>query len=248
MVRRPEAASATSRNGKPGATQGRKTSGLQKEIAGPPNEELYMAHRCVFWLATAAFALSACSQGPSYRTMGSQISFSHRDLGNIDPTAPGFADGLLGHRTSSSRDVGPMPRWQRVMARFSEQEHSPASACSGSEGASCPSEIWKRLVDELKTLPLRARVEKVNEVFNRVPYVAAEVNWHDVAYWETPYEFLERGGQCQDYAIAKYLALLKSGVPEQIFVLWSCMTIRRSSIMRLPWSMLTVFRLRSIIK
>jgi predicted transglutaminase-like cysteine proteinase len=175
-----------------------------------------MAQRCVFWLATvAAFALSACSQGPSYRSMGSQISFSHRDLGSIDPTAPGFADGLLGHRTSSSRDVGPMPRWQKVMARFSEQEHSPASACSGSEGASCPSEIWKRLVDELKTLPLRARVEKVNEVFNRAPYVAAEVNWHDVAYWETPYEFLERGGQCQDYAIAKYLALLESGVPEQ---------------------------------
>jgi len=149
--------------------------------------------------------------------MGGQITFGHQDLGSIDPTAPGFADGLLGRRVTSSRshDVGPMPRWQKVMARFSQQERSPASACSGAEGAACPSEIWKRIVADLKTLPLRARVEKVNDIFNRLPYVPAEVNWHDVAYWETPYEFLERGGQCQDYAIAKYLALLESGVPEQ---------------------------------
>jgi predicted transglutaminase-like cysteine proteinase len=97
--------------------------------------------------------------------------------------------------------------------RFSQQEHSPDTACSDS-AANCPAEIWKQLVAELRALPLRARIERVNDILNRVPYVPAAVNWHDAAYWETPYEFLARGGQCQDYAIAKYLALRESGVPE----------------------------------
>lgn len=166
-------------------------------------------------IAFALFTLNACSPRLSSQGTDNQISFGQQALGTIDPAAPGFADGLLGRRLSSSRsqELGPMPRWQKVMARFAQQEHSPDSACAA--GANCPPEVWKRTVAELKTLPLRARVEKVNDIFNRVPYVPAEVNWHDVAYWETPYEFLARGGQCQDYAIAKYLALLESGVPEQ---------------------------------
>lgn len=175
-----------------------------------------MAPRYRSWLvALAVITLNACSQTPSYQGAGNQVSFGQQALGSIDPTAPGFADGLLGRRVASSRtqDVGPMPRWQKVMDRFAQQEHSPDPACAA--GANCPPDVWKQVVAELKTLPLRARVEKVNDIFNRVPYVPAEVNWHDVAYWETPYEFIARGGQCQDYAIAKYLALLESGVPEQ---------------------------------
>jgi predicted transglutaminase-like cysteine proteinase len=45
--------------------------------------------------------------------------------------------------------------------------------------------------------------------------VTAQANWHDANHWETPYEFLTRGGQCQDYAIAKFMALEQSGVPQE---------------------------------
>jgi predicted transglutaminase-like cysteine proteinase len=175
-----------------------------------------MVPRFYFWVAAfAAITLSACSETQSYQSAGNQVGFGQQSLGNIDPSAPGISDGLLGRRVASSRshDVGPMPRWQQVMRRFAKQENSPDSACD--TGANCPADTWKRVVADLKTLPLRARVERVNDIFNRIPYVLAEVNWHDIAYWETPYEFLARGGQCQDYAIAKYLALLESGVPER---------------------------------
>lgn len=174
-----------------------------------------MAPCHALWLTIlAAIALSACSQSPSYHISGKQIQAS----GTIDPVTPGFADGLLGHLVSFSpgHDAGPMRRWDKVITRFSQQKQlRDAASCSGAVGANCPAEIWQQLVAELRILPLRPRVEKVNDIFNRVPYVPAEVNWHDVAYWETPYEFLARGGQCQDYAIAKYLALLESGVPEK---------------------------------
>jgi predicted transglutaminase-like cysteine proteinase len=166
-------------------------------------------------IAFATIALNACSGPPSDQAAGVQIGLSRTDIESIDPTAPGFASNLLGRRVSPSRshDVGPMPRWQKVVSRFSLQERSPDPACSAK--AECPAQIWKQIVAELKTLPLRARIERVNDIFNRVRYVPGEINWHDVAYWETPYEFIARGGQCQDYAIAKYLALLESGVPER---------------------------------
>ena len=45
-------------------------------------------------------------------------------------------------------------------------------------------------------------------------FVSAEANWGNPDHWETPFEFLARGGQCEDYAIAKYMALAASGVPE----------------------------------
>lgn len=109
------------------------------------------------------------------------------------------------------RDSSSFERWNRVIARFGQERQDATATCT--PGVACPREEWAKLVAELKTLPLHERVLRVNAVLNRLPYIPAERNWGDVAYWETPYEFLARGGQCQDYAIAKYLALEESGVP-----------------------------------
>jgi hypothetical protein len=84
-----------------------------------------MAPRFKLWLiAVAVCTLSACSGSPSVSPTGSQISLGRQDLGAIDPSAPGIADGLLGRRVASSRshEAGPMPRWQKVMARLAQQE------------------------------------------------------------------------------------------------------------------------------
>jgi predicted transglutaminase-like cysteine proteinase len=37
------------------------------------------------------------------------------------------------------------------------------------------------------------------------------VNWHVPDYWETPGEFLARGGECKDYAVIKYYSLVRLG-------------------------------------
>lgn len=131
-----------------------------------------------------------------------------------DAAAPGFSDGLFGQHSIMPTDLGPFPRWQKVMARFIEQKTSKTD-CAGPSALPCPIDIWNNLVAQLRTQPLAERIVAVNEFFNRLPYVPAEINWHDAGYWETPFEFLSLGGQCQDYAIAKYLALLESGVPEE---------------------------------
>jgi predicted transglutaminase-like cysteine proteinase len=126
------------------------------------------------------------------------------------------ADGLDRSPTiASGWDYGARARWSAVIERFARQEADPTSLCAaGTDPAQCPAARWARLIATLSQLPLRERVARVNAELNRLPYVPAAQNWGDPSYWETPYEFLAKGGQCEDYAIAKFLALEQSGVPE----------------------------------
>lgn len=60
-------------------------------------------------------------------------------------------------------------------------------------------------------LPL---LRRVNDFFNRIPYETDQEHWGVVDYWATPVEMLaSNGGDCEDYAIAKYLSLKELGIP-----------------------------------
>lgn len=60
-----------------------------------------------------------------------------------------------------------------------------------------------------------ARLQAVNAFFNRRIVFRDDVEaWAQADYWASPLESLERGqGDCEDYAIAKYFALVAAGVP-----------------------------------
>jgi len=111
-----------------------------------------------------------------------------------------------------SADLAPFTRWTSVETRFAAQELP--GICTADTDGTCTQARWATLIDDLKARPLANRIEHVNQVLNAIPYMPATQNWGSPAYWETPFEFLARGGQCQDYAISKYLALAASGVPD----------------------------------
>jgi predicted transglutaminase-like cysteine proteinase len=56
-----------------------------------------------------------------------------------------------------------------------------------------------------------AQLRAVNDYLNRVPYVSDLANYGRSDRWATPAEFLLRGGDCEDYAIAKYVSLRRLG-------------------------------------
>jgi predicted transglutaminase-like cysteine proteinase len=130
---------------------------------------------------------------------------------------PAEAAGLFGTREVYSTNLVAFTKWDGVVARTERDLVAPAPRCddTGAAAACAAADRWRAFIAELKALPLRERVERANAVLNRVRYVSAEANWHDADHWETPFEFLARGGQCQDYAIAKFMALEESGVPEE---------------------------------
>ncbi len=80
--------------------------------------------------------------------------------------------------------------------------------------------VWQRVVADSKpTLAAAARndaqvARMVNGFFNQVPYVTDKRLWGMDDYWASPVEMLGVfGGDCEDYAIAKYLSLKDIGVP-----------------------------------
>ena len=59
-----------------------------------------------------------------------------------------------------------------------------------------------------------ALLHPVNRFFNRLPDLTDLAHWGVEDYWTTPSEALaSNGGDCEDYAIAKYFALKELGVP-----------------------------------
>lgn len=59
------------------------------------------------------------------------------------------------------------------------------------------------------------QVKRVNEFFNKhIRFEDDSAHWKKSDYWATPLETLGSGaGDCEDYTIAKYMTLLKLGIP-----------------------------------
>jgi predicted transglutaminase-like cysteine proteinase len=126
------------------------------------------------------------------------------------------ATELFGMQEVYSTNLTPFTKWDGVVARVERERADGTAICEmQTTNQPCVAQWWASFVAELSRLPLRERIARVNSVLNQVPYVTAQANWHDPNHWETPYEFLARGGQCQDYAIAKFMALEQSGVPQE---------------------------------
>lgn len=176
-------------------------------------------------VGSAEPALSATQIAPSQAFIPPMIASAltgsvNFDLGDTERTtssvisSPIGSAELFGELPTYSNQ--PFQRWLDVLARFNAQQTDPQYSCVKDSTQVCALAWWKEFVAKLRELPLSERVQVVNDVLNRVPYVSAEGNWGDPAYWETPLEFLTHAGQCQDYANAKYLALAESGVPDSI--------------------------------
>jgi len=75
---------------------------------------------------------------------------------------------------------------------------------------------WVDLINSDEPLTQSERLRKVNNFFNRMRFIDDRLHWQQEDYWATPVEFLSsRGGDCEDYSIAKYFTLTALGVPEE---------------------------------
>ncbi|MDL2316236.1 transglutaminase-like cysteine peptidase [Desulfovibrio sp. OttesenSCG-928-A18] len=107
-----------------------------------------------------------------------------------------------------------VPKWETVR----ENEGRRPSFLNGGADVSSKkvAERWAKLREKLADAPLNEKVRGVNVFFNRWPYRTDREVWGVEDYWATPREFMQRSGDCEDYAIAKYYALRDLGVPKEI--------------------------------
>lgn len=105
-----------------------------------------------------------------------------------------------------STDLTPVAKWRAVLDRYTFDR---TAACP--VGTVCPERAWSELVTALRPLVPTAQLQRVTTALNATAYVNDRANWGVTDYWQTPAEFLARGGDCEDFAIAKYLALREAG-------------------------------------
>lgn len=121
-------------------------------------------------------------------------------------TQVAYYPGLFGSDEERSTNLKPFTKWTGMFDRF-ERDLQRTSSKSELQN-------WVGKLSQFKGQSLKKMADGVNRMMNEVKYVPDSKNWGQSDYWETPVEFMARGGDCEDYAISKYVALRALGVPE----------------------------------
>jgi len=84
------------------------------------------------------------------------------------------------------------------------------------ERAAKRGQAWFNVMDNSNNLMDSEKLENVNRFFNMLRFIDDIKLWGDKNYWATPIEFIGvNGGDCEDFAIAKYFTLLELGIPDE---------------------------------
>ncbi|MCU4676844.1 transglutaminase-like cysteine peptidase [Catenovulum sp. 2E275] len=77
-------------------------------------------------------------------------------------------------------------------------------------------EKWQKMIVDSVGLTEQEKVTLVNRFFNTQLFYQTDIQlWQQNDYWATPLETLGKGmGDCEDYAIAKYVSLRAMGISE----------------------------------
>ena len=140
--------------------------------------------------------------------------------------------GLFGSREIHSTNMKSFDKWTALWRRHNLQraEDMPANEvlsssvernCRGRNRVKCNREDWEKFVEEQESslaeggqpvLPTVDLLKAVNLYMNRSSYIIDPVNWGIPDYWATPDEFFLKDGDCEDYAISKFVTLKRLGI------------------------------------
>ena len=100
-----------------------------------------------------------------------------------------------------------LSKWTSVLEKERKNPGYVANRQFPGQGA------WKDIKAKLSGMSPLEQVKAVNVLINRWPYRTDMDVWGVMDYWETPVEFFQKSGDCEDFAIAKYFALRDLGFP-----------------------------------
>jgi predicted transglutaminase-like cysteine proteinase len=124
---------------------------------------------------------------------------------------------LFGTSEIRSTGMGSFTNWTGVLARFRQNQTLGAGLCAsaGPGPRGCQWDEWQGIVARLRGRPAIEQLREVNRTMNSHRYILDRVNWGMEDYWATVFEFLRKNGDCEDYAISKYVTLRALGWPAE---------------------------------
>lgn len=106
-------------------------------------------------------------------------------------------------------------KWNRALDRFLKGKARLKLPCDPKPYANCGVQYWQKLIKKLRGEDRLTQIAEVNDYMNKAHYVRDPPNWNKKDYWETPFEFFDKQGDCEDYAIIKYLTLKSLGFKQR---------------------------------
>ena len=142
------------------------------------------------------------------------VSQAARALDPERSSAPAIVlPGLVELRDETAE---PLPQWQAVLARIAAE--APIYARCEKHPRACrgrPVGAWIAMLGRLRGRSRVEQLDAVNRFVNSArPYRSDEMVWGVPDYWATPLEFLSRAGDCEDYAITKYVSMRRLGMAQ----------------------------------
>lgn len=107
-------------------------------------------------------------------------------------------------------------KWNTALERYSKEKAAAKKGkCGDDELNKCNFDKWIKFLKGIKDKDLVTQIREINDYMNRAPYITDPVNWGKKDFWATPGEFMAKFGDCEDYAIAKYMSLRLLGYKDE---------------------------------
>ncbi len=132
--------------------------------------------------------------------------------------APSAADAKKDAKASYFRSVEVrrnnfklFTKWTGMLERY-EEEKVIVRNCKPTGGIPCTYDNWDTMLEKLQGKDRMTQIDTINRYMNQSRYIIDPINWGVPDYWETPGQFFIREGDCEDYAITKYMSLKRLGL------------------------------------
>jgi predicted transglutaminase-like cysteine proteinase len=128
------------------------------------------------------------------------------------PSAAAAPPQLFGTVEFRAESLAALPQWQRTLKQI-EEERETYRSCWNAD-PSCPSRgavAWQTMLKAQVGRPRFDQIQAINRFLNDWQYRSDQQNYGRRDYWATPLEFVRRSGDCEDYAIIKYVSLRQLG-------------------------------------
>ena len=120
---------------------------------------------------------------------------------------------LFGTKEIRNKNLKPFPKWTGMLKRYFKEGALGEGDCTSATFNACHLAEWQAFLNSLSDKNLVSKVKAVNNYLNGVKYISDIRNWGVDDYWATPTQFQSQNGDCEDYAIAKYMSLRAIGFP-----------------------------------
>jgi len=138
----------------------------------------------------------------------------------MGPTASFAATKLhpsyFGTNEIRSSNLKAFKKWRTALKRFvKERKSGKKYSCQDKKFDLCDYQGWMKFLKSIKNQSKLAQVKAVNSYMNKAKYITDKSNWGQKDYWASPQQFLSRAGDCEDFAIIKYLSLRMLGFKDK---------------------------------